>query len=91
MASHLGGGGSSNQIRRPASRRFHTTEGAAAGRQIRIEFETQSTLDDDLHDPFESSAGDIFQRGAPGKRHGQVKFCQNVLDHLAYTMFSRNG
>jgi hypothetical protein len=45
----------------------------------------------DLHDPFQTGVCDVFQRRAPGQRHGQVKFRQNILDHLANALFPGNG
>jgi hypothetical protein len=49
------------------------------------------TLGDDLYDSFQSGVRDLFQRRAPRECHGQIKFRQNILDHLANSVFPGNG
>ena|ERR1700752_2859607 len=48
-------------------------------------------LDVDLHNPFQGGVRDIFQRRASSECHCQVEFRENVLDHLANTLFPGNG
>jgi len=51
----------------------------------------QVDVGEDLHDSFQSGVRDLFQRRAPRECHGQIKFRQNILDHLANSVFPGNG